>query len=248
VVSEQEVQIIAAELAEATANRSKAETEVNWTEIRAAFDGIVDRQEKQLGSVIKEGEILTNLSDNRVMWVRFNVPEKRYFEFMALWGHNKKGPQIELDDATIELLLASGSKFKHSPGKLVTIEGKFNRETGNISMRADFPNPEGLLRHGQTGTILIHRKLKNALVIPQRATFEILDKRYVYVIGEDEVVHQRLITIEQEMDDIFVVKSGLEESDKIVLEGTRQVHDGEKSEYEFRKSVDALKNQKNHAE
>jgi membrane fusion protein (multidrug efflux system) len=114
--------------------------------------------------------------------------------------------------------------------------------------RADFQNPSGLLRHGQTGNVLINRTLKNALVIPQRATFEILDKRYVYVVDEDHVVHQRAIVIQNELDDIFVIKSGLDVNDKIVLEGVRQVHDGEKSEYEFREPEVALANQKNHAE
>src|SRR5205085_7569710 len=128
-----------------------------------------------------------------------------------------------------ELVLANGSKFRES-GKIGAIEANFNNETGNIPFRADFPNPDGLLRHGQTGTVLIHRTLKNAVVIPQRTTFEILDKRYVYVIGEDHVVRQRPITIQHELEDIYVIQSGLDVSDKIVLEGVRQVHDGEKVE------------------
>ena len=119
-------------------------------------------------------------------------------------------------------------------GKIGAIEAKFNNETGNIAFRADFPNPDGLLRHGQTGTVLINRVLKDAIVIPQRATFEILDKRYVYVVGKDDVVHQREIVIQHELDDIFVIEKGLDVNDKIVLEGIRQVRDGEKVEYEFR--------------
>ena len=135
-----------------------------------------------------------------------------------------------------------------SPASALTIEGQFNNQTGNIPFRADFENPDGLLRHGQTGTILIHRTLKNALVIPQRATFELLDKRYVWVVGEDDVAHQSLITIKHELEDIFVIDSGLDVKDKIVLEGVRQVEEGEKVEYEFRKPEEALKNQKFHAE
>ena len=122
--------------------------------------------------------------------------------------------------------------------------GQFNNETGNIAFRADFPNPDRLLRHGQTGTMLIHRTLKDAIVIPQRATFEILDKRYVYVVGKDDVVHQREITIQHELEDIFVIEKGLDVNDKIVLEGIRQVHDGEKVEYEFRKPEEVMANQK----
>src|SRR5262249_8149811 len=138
---------------------------------------------------------------------------------------------------------------KIDPSKGIgAIEAKFNNETGNIAFRADFPNPERLLRHGQTGTILIHRKLHDAVVIPQRATFEILDKRYVWVVGEDDVAHQKLITIEHELEDIFVIKSGIDARDKIVLEGVRQVEEGGKVEYEFREPEEALKNQKFRAE
>jgi membrane fusion protein (multidrug efflux system) len=203
------------------------------------------------------------------MWVYFNVPEKQYLEYKAAQK------QHEAEDK-IELLLANHDKFPESC-VLLTIEAQFNNETGNIAFRADFPNPDGLLRHGQTGTILIHQTLKNAVVIPQRATFELLDKRYVWVVGEDDVAHQRLITISHELEDIFVINNGtdvkqanvtsgpvssdnsehgdqnakpaiLDVKDKIVLEGVRQVEEGRKVEYEFRKPEEALNKQKFHAE
>ena len=136
-------------------------------------------------------------------------------------------------------MLANGDKFQQT-GKIGAIEADFNNETGNIPFRADFPNPDGLLRHGQTGNVLIHRRLNDAIVIPQRATFEILDKRYVYVVGKDDVVHQREIVVQNELDDIFVIKNGLDVNDKIVLEGVRQVRDGEKVEYEFRTPEEVL--------
>ena len=239
-VSQNEVRLFEAKLAKAQAKADLALAELNFTKVRAPFDGIVDRLHEQQGSLIKEGDILTTLSDNSLMWVYFNVPEARYLEYMAEPGQDKESPDIEL-------MLANGSKFQQI-GKIGAIEANFNNETGNIAFRADFPNPDGLLRHGQTGNVLIHRTLKNAIVIPQRATFEILDKRYVYVVGEDDVVHQREIVIQHEMEDIFVIKKGLDVNDKIVLEGVRQVRDGEKVEYEFRKPEEALANQKNHAE
>lgn len=240
VVSIQEVALLQAKLDKANAKAKLSAAELNFATVRAPFDGIVDRLHEQHGSLIKEGDILTTLSDNSVMWVYFNVPEVRYLEYMANQGKDK-------DRRQIELVLANGSKFPQI-GKIGAIEAKFNNETGNIPFRADFPNPDRLLRHGQTGNVLIHRTLNNAIVIPQRATFEILDKRYVYVIDKDDVVHQREIVIQNEMDDIFVIKSGLEVNDKFVLEGVRQVRNGEKVEYEFRKPEEALANQKNHAE
>src|SRR5262249_7434994 len=162
-------------LAKAKAKAQLAGAELNFTNVRAPFDGIVDRLHEQLGSLIKEGDVLTTLSDNSLMWVYFNVREARYLEYMA--------DVDQLKGEKIELLLADGSKFPEI-GKIGAIEAKFNNETGNIPFRADFPNPKRLLRHGQTGTVLIHRTLKDAIVIPQRATFELLDKRYVYVVGD----------------------------------------------------------------
>jgi membrane fusion protein (multidrug efflux system) len=240
VVSKNEVALYQAKLAKAQAKAQLAEAELNFATVKAPFDGIVDRLHEQQGSLINEGDILTTLSDNSLMWVYFNVPEATYLEFMADGGQHE-------EDLQIELVLANGSKFQQS-GKIGAIEAQFNNETGNIPFRADFPNPDGLLRHGQTGNVLIHRTLNDALVIPQRAVFEVLDKRYVYVVDEDDLVHQRDIVVQNELDDIFVIKSGLEVNDKIVLEGVRQVHDGEKVEYEFREPEVALANQKQHAE
>jgi membrane fusion protein (multidrug efflux system) len=239
-VSENEVALYEAKMKRAKANMEKSKAEWEFTDIKAPFDGIVDRQHEQRGSLIKERDILTTLSDNSVMWVYFNVPEASYLEYMAHVSQTKEEPRIELK-------LANGSKFQYL-AKSVIVEAQFNNETGNIPFRADFDNPHGLLRHGQTGTVLINQTLRNATVIPQRAVFEILEKRYVYVVDKDDVVHQRLITIEHELEDIFVIKSGLDVNDRIILEGVRQVKDGEKVEYEFRPPAEALANQKNHAE
>jgi membrane fusion protein (multidrug efflux system) len=245
-VSEKEVKLYKAKLAKAQAKADLAEAEFKFTMVRAPFDGIVDRLKTQKGSLVKEGDMLTTLSDNKVMWVYFNVTEKRYLEFMAETGQNK----LNLD---IVLMLANHTKFPHIgkidiPNQIGAIEANFNNETGNIAFRADFPNPNGLLRHGQTGTVLINRPLKGAVVIPQRATFEILDKRYVYVVGKDDVVHQRAIVVQHEMDDIFVIEKGLDVNDKIVLEGIRQVRDGDKVDYEDHQAEQVAAHLKYHAE
>jgi membrane fusion protein (multidrug efflux system) len=244
VVSDKEVKLKEATLLKAKAKAEQAKAELNFATIVAPYDGIIDRLHHQQGSLVEEGEILTTLSDNNIMWVYFNVPEKAYLEYMA---HRK---QHEAEDK-IELRLANQTIYPH-PGKLGNgsgaIEGQFNNQTGNIAFRADFSNPDGVLRHGQTGTILIRRTLKNALVIPQRATFELLDKRYVWVIDAEGAAHQRQITIQRELEDIFVIDSGLDAGDKIVFEGVREVEEGGKVEYEFRKPEEILKNQKFHAE
>ena len=245
-ISPNEVLLIEAKLKRAQAKAELATAKLNFASIKAPFDGIIDRLFHQQGALVEEGENLTTLSDNSVMWVYFNVPEKRYLEYMANLKKNK--------DIKIELLLAGGKKFDqlgqldpdHGKG---AIEADFNNETGNIPFRADFPNPNHLLRNGQTGTVLLSWVENEALVIPQRATFEVLSKRYVYVIDEQKVAHQREITIENELEDLFVIKKdGIGAQDKIVLEGIRQIRDGEKVEYEDRKPEEAFANLKYHAE
>jgi membrane fusion protein (multidrug efflux system) len=240
VVSPIAVQMAGAEYKKAEAQVALAQTEVSFTDIKAPYDGIIDRLYEMQGSLIDEGDMLTTLSDNDVMWVYFNVPEARYLEYM-------QAEQSERESNTIELQLANGETFKY-PGKIAAIEGQFNNETGNIPFRADFENPQHLLRHGQTGNILIHHTLHDAIVIPQRAVFEVLDKLYVYVIEKDGTVRQREITVKEEQEDIFVIASGLDVNDKFVLEGIRQVQDGEKVEYEFMKPEEALSHLKYHAE
>jgi membrane fusion protein (multidrug efflux system) len=243
-VSEPEIAIKRADLAKAKAKVSLAKAELSFMEVRAPFDGIVDRQRNQLGSLISEGDVLTTLSDNSHMWVFFNVPERNYLEYKADLDKNNGSHEGLFE---IQLKLANHKIFSEH-GKIATIEADFNNVTGNIAFRADFPNPNGLLRNGQTGTILMHRKIPNVVIIPQRATFEILAKRYAYVVDDKNVVHQRDITIQAAQDDIFVIESGLDENDKIILEGIRQVRDGDEIEFEFRDPKDVLKDLKFHAE
>ena len=250
IISERELALYGAKLAQAEANAAKAKAELDFTTIRAPFDGIIDRQEEQQGSLIKEGDKLTTLSDNSTMWVYFNVPEARYLDYkMRFAGAPDSPSQLDLPNSRMELVLANGVKFPHQAEKTLTIEAEFKRETGSISFRADFPNPDRILRHGQTGTLLIHELVGNALVIPSRATFEILDKIYVFVVGEDHVVRQQAIGIEHELGDILVVNAGVTSKDQIVLEGISLIHDGQTVDTpEFREPAEVLKHLKFRAE
>ncbi|WP_459557596.1 efflux RND transporter periplasmic adaptor subunit [Lacunimicrobium album] len=240
VVSSQDVLLKEASLKKAEAEVALAQAELNFATVKAPFDGIVDRLHEMQGSLVEEGDILTTLSDNEVMWVYFPVREAQYFEYKANLDQGEK-------DLNVELMLANHTKFDQT-GKISAIEADFNNETGNIAFRADFPNPNRLLRHGQTGTVLISQVVKDAVVIPQRATYEILDKLYVYVVDQDNVIHQRDISLEMVLDDLFVIKSGVEPNDKIILEGIRQVRDGQKVEFEYLAPEEVLSHLKYKAE
>lgn len=225
VVSKNELALARAKFNKAKAELSLAQTHLQFTDIKAPFDGIMDHFYVRQGSLVDEGDLLTTLSDNRKMWVYFNVPEAEYLNYKE---HSKDKP------LKVNLMMANQEMFKY-PGLVETIEADFNNETGNIAFRATFPNPESLLRHGETGNVQIASPFKNALIIPQKATFEVLEKKFVYVIDKDNTVKSREITIAAELPHIFIVASGLNPTDKILLEGLRQVKENDKIEYSFAK-------------
>ena len=219
VVSKTELALAKAKLDKAKAEVSVAQVHLSFTEIRAPFSGIMDRFQVRLGSLIEEGDLLTTLSDNSEIWVYFNVPEAEYLDYQL---HARPDSVIQ-----VKLLMANNQVFDYT-GVVKTIEADFNNETGNIAFRATFPNPKGLLRHGETGNVLATVPLNNALIIPQKSTFEVLEKRYLFVIDKDNIIHQREITIAAEMPDLYIVSSGIQEDDRIMLEGIRKVRDKEK--------------------
>lgn len=224
VVSPNELAMAKANLEKAKAEVLLAQTHLNFTDIRAPFDGIMNLLHVREGSLLDEGELLTTLSDNSEMWVYFNVPESEYLDYITGKDKNKK--------KEVNLLMANNKLFNHK-GIVKVIESEFNNETGNIAFRATFPNPEGILRHGETGSILMKVPFKDAILIPQKATFEILDKKYVFVIGKDNIVQQKEIYVEAELPHLFIVKNGLSVDDKILLEGIRKVKNGEKIDIDF---------------
>ena len=233
VVSENELAMAKAEYDRAKAEVTLAETHLGFTDIRAPFDGIMDHLEVREGSLLDEGELLTTLSDNSKMWVYFNVPEAEYLDYITSANKDTK--------PSVDLLMANNRKFNQS-GIVETIEGEFNNETGNIAFRATFDNPDGILRHGETGSILMRVPLDNAMLIPQKATFEVLDKKYVFVLDKDDKVQQREIIVGAELPHLFVVEKGLSENDKVLLEGIRMVRNGEKIHYDFEKPEEILSN------
>lgn len=224
IVSKNELALSRAKLNKAKADVSTARTHLQFTSIKAPFAGIMDHFQARLGSLLDEGDLLSSLSDNSKMWVYFNVPEAEYLTYKE----HLKGDST----MNVQLLMANQEVFPQ-PGKVQTIEADFDNETGNIAFRATFPNPKGLLRNGETGNILMPVPLRHAMLVPQKATFEVLEKRFVYVVDKNSVVHQREVTIGAEMPDLYVIKSGLQGNEHILLEGLRKVKDGDKISYTY---------------
>ncbi|CAD0005221.1 MULTISPECIES: efflux RND transporter periplasmic adaptor subunit [Flavobacterium] len=233
IVSKNEQAVALAKVQSAKAEVALAKLHLSFTEIRAPFDGTIDRIPLKLGSLIDEGELLTSLSDNSQMFAYFNVSEPEYLQYQT----NVK----DRAENTVNLLLANGESFKYK-GKVELIESEFDNETGNIAFRARFANNGKLLRNGETGKVQMLVPLKNAVVIPQKATYEIQDKKYVFVVGKNNKVSSKEITITGEIPDLYVISSGITENDKILLEGVQKVKEDDKINYSYIAPQKVIKN------
>ncbi|MFO1469618.1 MAG: efflux RND transporter periplasmic adaptor subunit [Turneriella sp.] len=232
VVSKTELALVKARLKKNKAAMDLTKSHLDLATVSAPFTGIMDKFNVRLGSLVDEGALLTTLSDISKLWVYFNVSEKDY---LNLTDQRKRGEPIQ-----VRFMMANGKEFKYT-GVADTIEGEFDNETGTIPFRATFPNPDRLLRHGETGNVIIREKLKNALVIPQKATFEVLDKRYVYIINEQGALAATQIEISHEVPHLFVVEKGVTEKDTILLEGLGKVQDKQIVKFEIQQPEEVLK-------
>ena len=208
-----------ARVEEARAAVGIAKLNLSYTEVKAPFAGVINRIPYKTGSVVSEGDLLTTLSDNREMFAYFNISER---EFINIMKRDSLGNRED-----VSLVLADNEEFPEK-GHIETAETEIDRATGNIAFRARFRNPDQLIRHGSSGRILVREELRQALVIPQKATFEIQDKTYVYVVDDNGVVRSRNIIPRLRLPHLFVIQSGLDTTDRVILEGIQSVKDGMK--------------------
>lgn len=207
-----------AKIEEAQAQETSAQLKLSFTEVRAPFDGIIDRIPNKAGSLIDEGTLMTSISDNTEIFAYFNVSEKEYLEFIATDRSANVTPEVSL-------ILANGKEHSHK-GKVETIEGEFDVSTGSIAFRARFPNPTRVLKHGSSGKIRLTQSVKGGLLIPQKSTFEIQDQIYVFVIDGANKVRMKSFIPKLRIPHLYIVGTGLSTNDKIVYEGIQDIKDG----------------------
>ncbi len=208
-----------AKVEEAKAHELQARHNLSFTLVRAPFDGIINRIPNKTGSLVDEGTLLTTLSNNKEMLAYFNVSESDYLDYAVTTHWN--------DTRSVSLVLANGTPYDQI-GHIETVESEFDPLTGNIAFRARFPNPKKVLKHGSNGKIIVRKQLKKALLIPQKSTFEIQDKVFVYVVKEDSTLEQRNISIKKRLPHLYVLSAGLTANETLLLEGTQNVKPGDK--------------------
>lgn len=205
-----------AQMEEAQAYQTHAQLKLSNTEIRAPFNGIINRIPHKIGSLIEEGTLLTSISENDEVFAYFDVSEKEYLSY----ARNNQKDSINSRVAT--LILADG--FEHpSKGKIETIEGVIDSHTGNIAFRARFKNPGKIIKHGASGKIRLRKKFDGVLIVPQKSTFEIQDKLYVYVVDKDNKIQVRNIESKTRLPHLYIVSAGISEGETIIYEGIQNV-------------------------
>lgn len=216
-LAQAKVEALAASVREAKAEAEIASVRLSFARIHAPFDGVVNRLLRREGSLVLEDDLLTTITDTSEVFVYFRVSEQDYLEYATM-------DEAERPDH-VRLKLANGADYPHA-GVIDAIEGELDESTGAIAFRARFPNPDRLLKQGATGKIVIEREAPDAVVIPQRATFEIQDNVYVFTVDGDDVVHATRVIPLARVGTELVLERGLVPTDRIVLEGAQRLKDG----------------------
>lgn len=214
-----------ATLAQANASLVNARTNLGYTTVTSPVDGVVGSIPFRLGSLVSSNttEPLTTVSSIGNVYAYFAMNEKVLLSFSegsgTLAQKIKQLPQVSL-------LLSDGSIYGEK-GKIETVNGLINTETGSVNIRARFPNPRGIIRSGSSATVRIPTHVKEGLIIPQSATFELQDKIFAVTVGKDGKTKNANITIlENKAGNYYVVTSGLKAGDQIVLEGVASLKEG----------------------
>lgn len=208
----------------AEAQKVNAQNNLSYTEVKSPSNGVAGSIPFRIGSLVSPSmaEPLTTVSDNSEMYVYFSMTEK---QLLNLGREHSSLKEAIATMPAIELELSDGKLYAHK-GKVETISGVIDARTGAVSLRATFPNPEQLLRTGGSGVVLFPYNQENCLVIPQSATYEIQDKKFVYRVDSSKAVSTQVDIFPIDNGKEFIVTKGLSEGDVIVLDGIATLKDG----------------------
>ena len=218
-----------AALAQARAQYVSAKNDLSYTEVTSPTNGVVGAINYRVGSLVSSttAQPVTVVSDISTVYAYFSMTEKEILEITSRSGDESLAELIK-KFPEVTLVMADGSVFPRT-GQLETISGVVNQTTGSVTLRAKFDNKDNLLRSGSYATVRIPETQNDVLQVPQSATYELQDKRFVYTLAADSTVKSAQIEILSNSDGKnYIVTSGLEAGQKIVAEGVSRLRDGQK--------------------
>jgi membrane fusion protein, multidrug efflux system len=215
-----------AALAQANANVNNAKINLSYTRVYSPANGVIGILPYKIGSLVDSNTAspLTTVSNIDKIYAYFSINEKQGLDFFA----SAKGITMQEELATlppVSLILANGFILPQQ-GKVETASGIINAQTGAVNMRATFSNADGLVRSGSSAQVRIPQYLPNALLIPQKATYQIQGKTFVYLVDKSNKVKSVEVMISNTTDQNYVVKSGIKTGDIIVADGIASLREG----------------------
>ncbi len=214
-----------AALAQAQANYVSAKQNLDFCYIKSPSAGIVGNLPYRVGALVSSTsqEPLTTVSNIKTMQVYFSMTEKDLLDMTRTAG----GLHAAISEyPAVKLQLADGTMYAH-PGRVAAVSGVIDSSTGSVSIRADFPNPENLLKSGGSGSIVVPHESSNVIVVSQEAVAQVQDRYFVYVVGKDNKVKYTNVTVNPNNDGKnYIIESGLNVGDRIVVKGINSLKDG----------------------
>ena len=215
----------AAALAQAEASYVSAKENLSFCYVTSPASGVIGDLPYRVGALVSASsqQPLTTVSNISTMQVYFSMTEKELLDMTKTAG----GLHAAIKDyPAVKLQLADGTIYEH-PGHVATVSGVIDPTTGSVSMRADFPNPQHLLKSGGSGSIVVPHTSSSAIIIPQDAVAQVQDKHFVYVVGNDNKVKYTAVTVDTKDDGkTYIITSGLKVGDRIVVNGISSLSDG----------------------
>ena len=213
-----------AQLAQAEAQRINAANNLSFTEVKSPVNGVVGVLPYRVGSLVGPTipKPLTSVSDNSAMFVYFSMTENQLLDLTRKYGSKDKA-MSEMPE--IQLILNDKSVYE-TPGKVEAISGVIDRSTGSVTLRAMFPNPNGLLQSGASGNVVFPVEVSNCMVIPRTATFEIQNLTFVYTIADGKAKAIPVNVTRINGGEEYIVNSGLNAGDIIITEGVALLREG----------------------
>ncbi|MDX1278330.1 efflux RND transporter periplasmic adaptor subunit [Oceanihabitans sediminis] len=230
IISAVQLETAKAKLEQAKSSYNSIASNIGYGTIKSPVDGYVGEIRLRKGSLVSPSNQmpLTTVSDISNVFAYFSMNESEYIDFIQNAKGETKDEKIKnLDKVT--LVLANGSEYA-SKGKIETINSQVNKQTGTISFRALFDNASGILNNGNSGTLKVPTVFEDVLVIPQSATFENQNSRFVYTVKKDSsnamLALAKAIKIKGKTDNLFIVESGLEKGEAVIVTGIGKLRDG----------------------
>lgn len=227
IISNVQLETAKAKLAQAKAAYSSVATNAGYGTITSPVNGVVGSLPYKEGSLVSASNNmpLTTVSDSKIMHAYFSMNEKQMLNFTRNFNGSTLEAKLK-NTPEVSLVLVDGSEYAEK-GKMITVNGLVNPTTGTTEFKAAFPNPDAVLRSGGSGIVRIPVQKDAAILVPQNAVIDMQGKKMIYVVGKDNKVTPRIIETSTTSGKDFIVSSGLEQGEVIVIEGATKLKEGQ---------------------